>query len=93
MPDMRDVLHDEIDSVEELVEKASDVIETKRSRMEEIIRGVLASEELDSTQRLSALPEVLELIAVEVEAELAGLTTEAFQKGAEFQRIRYRTIK
>lgn len=77
MPTTSDVLHDRVDAVEDLLDRARDTVER-------IMRAELDRALADSGQNVEA---ALALIAALVAAELDGLTTEAVRKGMAHARM------
>jgi len=66
---LRNLLHDEIDAEEDLREEATAVVASTRAAVEDIARGA------------ESFDEILDEIAIRVEARLAEITTKAARGG------------
>jgi F0F1-type ATP synthase membrane subunit b/b' len=76
MTDFRDILHDEVDAIESLKERARELVQ-------QAIEKVLP----DAVDK-NDIPTALALVADHVEEGLTDLTTEALQLGATFHSKR-----
>jgi hypothetical protein len=76
--DLRETLHDRIDSQESLRERAAEAVERVKPRLVEIVRGI------DDPGDDDAMERVLEIVAAAVEQELARITTKAVHSGRDF---------
>ena len=74
-----DLLHDEVDIVEDLMDESKEIVE--RVIKEQIEKALLDTGDVTSA---------MEQVATAVEEELTDLTTKAYETGASFARLRSR---
>ena len=77
-----DLLHDEVDIIEDLMDESKEVVER-------VIKEQIEKALLDTGDVTAAMSQV----AMAVEAELADLTTKAYNTGASFVRLRMKYDK
>ena len=81
MPDMLNQLHDEIDDLEGLRERATTIGKNAKAQVSRALEVV-------SEEGFPDIPAAMELLAAAIEEELAPLTTDAFNQGVKFSRDR-----
>ena len=74
MADLTEILHDRVDSQEELKERAEAIVESMKPQMARLL-----NEGIDVEQ-------VVEMLVAEISKKLDPLTSEAVKRGAEFGR-------